>query len=148
MHVELSLGIPYSLECSSTRRRCSCCLLSSTLVMKTSVMYTKASLRPLSTCSMNLWKFDLQFTSQDKLKQIRMGQMCCDNFLRHVIRCYRKVVIRPYQIKLVGNSFIPQAVGGIVNMWDRVTVRYSCMIRCTTITTRDPVAVAFWDHLD
>lgn len=46
-------------------------------------------------------------------------------------------------IELRENHFIPQAVGEIADSWNLVTVRYSCIVRCTTITKWAPVAAAF-----
>lgn len=58
------------------------------------------------------------------------------------------MVIYPYQIELSEIRFTPQIVRDFVNEWDRLTVRYSCTVKCTIITARVPVAVALWDHVD
>lgn len=45
-----------------------------------------------------------------------------------------------------GRSFTPQAVTEIVKVWDRVTVRYRCTVKCRIIT-RETIAVAFGGHV-
>lgn len=72
----------------------------------------------------------------------------CDGSLRNVLRCYRNVLIRPYQIKLCEHTFTSQDFGEIVNMSDRVTIEYSCVVKCTRSSTREPVAVGFWEYVE
>lgn len=54
--------------------------------------------------------------------------------------------MRSYQAQSQENPFISPAVRGMVNPWNWVEVRYSCIAKCMIIATRVPETVAFWDH--